>query len=66
MDKRNQKPLPGEREDLGWDAFVGPTHLIPDDRAVPSHLVPMLAATHGIRLAAEMNMRLLESFTRGR
>lgn len=66
LDKRDTQAQPGEREALGWDAFTGPTHLMPDDRSVPSHLLPVLAATHGMRLAAEMNFQLLRRLTGAR
>jgi len=60
----NRRDVAEER--IGWDAFAGPVRLMAGDGAVPPHLVPMMVAAHGMRLAAEMNLRVLEGIARGR
>jgi hypothetical protein len=61
---RKNEELDGDRFRSDWDAFAGPARLMPDDRALPAYLLPMMTAAQGMRLAAEFNVRMLERFGR--
>ena len=61
---REDKEADVDRYRSDWDAFAGPVRLMADDR-VPVQILPMLAAAYGLRIAAEMNYRVMEQFARG-
>lgn len=49
-----------DRESAGWDAFVGPTQLMTDDR-YPPMVLPAMMTAHAMALAAEMNGRFIRA-----
>lgn len=58
-EKSNGPPLI-EADNPGWDAFVGPTEILTDDR-YPPMLLPTVMVAHAFAQAMEMNGRIIRA-----